>query len=131
GKRQLPLTHFSRTVHKMKKQVPADFGADDNGRARVLRYWMDERDSAALYLALAALERNPRLSRVFSKLAASEREHCAFWEERLQSQGRSVPEFRPSLRTRIVIALARRFGVAFVIPSITVRELADRDRYSA
>jgi VIT1/CCC1 family predicted Fe2+/Mn2+ transporter len=114
----------------MKKRVPVDFGAHDNATARVLRYWMDERDSAALYLALAALERNPRLSRVFGKLAASEREHCAFWEKRLHSQGRSVPEFRPSLRTRILIALARRFGVAFVIPSITVRELADRDRYS-
>lgn len=96
----------------------------------MLRNWIDERDSAALYLALAAIERNPHLSRVFGKLAASEREHCAFWEERLRSSGRSVPEFRPSLRTRILVVLAQRFGVAFVIPSITARELADRDRYS-
>jgi VIT1/CCC1 family predicted Fe2+/Mn2+ transporter len=41
-----------------------------------------------------------------------------------------MPVFRVSLRTRILTGLARRFGVAFVIPSIAVRELADRDRYS-
>ena len=30
----------------------------------------------------------------------------------------------------MLIQLARRFGVAFVVPSIATRELADRDRYS-
>jgi hypothetical protein len=42
----------------------------------------------------------------------------------------SMPVFRVALRTRIVAELARRFGVAFVIPSITAREFVDRDRYS-
>src|SRR5438477_473239 len=37
-------------------------------RARFLRNWRDERDSAALYGALAALERNPRLRRVLARL---------------------------------------------------------------
>src|SRR5712691_2727261 len=63
----------------MKKRLPAVSVVNDNAAARMLRNWMDERDSAALYLALAALECNPRLSRVFGKLAASEREHGAFW----------------------------------------------------
>lgn len=98
--------------------------------ARMRRNWKDERDSAALYEALARIEPNPRLSGVFSKLASSEREHCRYWEDRLRSLGHEVPPFRPSLRTRVMTALARRFGVAFVIPTITARELADRDRYS-
>jgi len=94
------------------------------------RNWQDERNSAALYQALARIEPNPRISRVFGKLAAAELEHCRFWEDRLQSLGHPVPPFRPSLRTRILTGLARRFGVAFVIPTITARELADRDRYA-
>jgi len=96
-----------------------------------LRNWRDERDSAALYAALAAAERNPRLSRVFGKLAAAEREHAEFWEQQLRQSGIAVPEFRSSARTRLMATLARRFGAGFVIPSITARELADRDRYLA
>jgi vacuolar iron transporter family protein len=98
---------------------------------RVLRNWQEERDSAELYAALAAAERNPRLSNVFGKLAADERDHASIWEQRLQAAGVPVPDYRPSARTRLVAALARRFGVNFVIPSITARELADRDRYSS
>ena len=97
---------------------------------RVLHNWQQECDSAALYEALAEVEGNPRLRRVFGKLAASEHEHAAYWEQRLRSQGRPVPRFRPSLRTRIMAELARKFGVAFVIPSITARELADQEKYS-
>ena len=95
-----------------------------------LRSWRDERDSAAVYEALASIERNPRLSRLFQKLAAAEHEHSAFWQQRLAAMGQAAPTYRPSLRTRILVELARRFGVAFVIPSITARELADRDRYA-
>jgi len=98
--------------------------------ARILRNWKEECDSAALYEALASIERNPRLGRVFSKLADSEREHSAYWETRLRELGHTVPSFRPSLRTRMLIQLARQFGVALVAPSIATRELADRDRYS-
>ena len=99
-------------------------------RARFLRNWRDERDSAALYGALAALERNPRLSRVFARLAEAERQHSAYWERRLHESGQTVPKFRPSLRARLMMQLARQFGVAFVVPSITTRELADHQRYS-
>src|SRR5215472_2483973 len=103
---------------------------DRHEQARIQLNWNDERDSAALYGALASIERNPRLVRVFTKLADSEREHSEYWEARLRDQGQVVPKFRPSLRTRMLILLARQFGVAFVVPSIATRELADRDRYS-
>jgi VIT1/CCC1 family predicted Fe2+/Mn2+ transporter len=48
----------------------------------------------------------------------------------LLEQGQTVPKFLPSMRTRLLIQLARRFGVALIVPSIATRELADRDRYS-
>jgi VIT1/CCC1 family predicted Fe2+/Mn2+ transporter len=98
---------------------------------RAKRNWIGERNSAALYRSLTAMEPSPRLRHIFASLAASEDEHSTFWEERLRSQGHPVPQFRPSLSTRIHLELARRFGVAFVIPSITIGELKDRDRYAA
>lgn len=97
---------------------------------RMARNWKDECDSAALYDALARIERNPRLTEVFRKLADSEREHAAYWQEQLRSQGLTVPQFQPSLRTRTMVRLAKQFGVAFVLPSITSRELADHGRYA-
>jgi vacuolar iron transporter family protein len=97
---------------------------------RVLRNWKDECDSAALYESLASIESNPRLSVIFRQLAASEFEHAQFWADQLRAQGCPVPVFHPSYSTRILAGLARRFGVAFVVPNITARELADHDRYS-
>ena len=96
---------------------------------RILRNWREERDSATLYEALGAIEQNPRLSQVFRKLAESENEHAQHWERRLRCEGLTIPQYRAALRVRMMIRLARRFGVAFVLPSITTRELADRDRY--
>jgi VIT1/CCC1 family predicted Fe2+/Mn2+ transporter len=103
---------------------------DQREHERVLGNWLDELNGAALYDALGALEKDQRLRRVFGKLAASEREHAAFWEERLRASGKPLPEFRPSLRTRTLVLLARLFGTAFVIPSVTAAEFADRDKYA-
>jgi VIT1/CCC1 family predicted Fe2+/Mn2+ transporter len=97
---------------------------------RVLGNWRDERNGAALYEALAATEKDARLARIFGKLAASEREHAAYWETRLRANGCAVPAFSPSLRVRVLAALARVFGSAFVIPSVTAGEIKDRDKYA-
>jgi vacuolar iron transporter family protein len=96
---------------------------------RLLRNWQAECDSAALYEALACGAREAQEALEYAQLAAKEREHARFWETRLAQDGQPVPAFRPSLQTRFLILLARWFGVGFVIPSITVREMADRDQY--
>jgi VIT1/CCC1 family predicted Fe2+/Mn2+ transporter len=97
---------------------------------RILGNWHDERDGAALYEELAKIERNPRLSKVFTKLAASEIEHAEFWEQRMRAAGVAIPRYRSSLRVRVLAGLARLFGPAFVIPSVTAREYADRNKYA-
>lgn len=104
-------------------------GAITKDQAR--KYWQDERDSATLYEAFAALETDPRLSRLYGKLAASELRHCELWADRLRASGAPPPAYRPSVRTRILAQLARRLGVAFVVPTVAARELAERDRYAA
>jgi vacuolar iron transporter family protein len=96
---------------------------------RLRRNWRAEQESAALYGAFAQFESDPRQRRMYENLASSERRHAAFWEERLRSAGQGIPAFRPSLRTLVLIQLARILGVAFVVPSVIAREMKDRDDY--
>jgi vacuolar iron transporter family protein len=98
--------------------------------ARLLRNWRAEHDSAELYEAFARLERDPPQRRLYLELAGAERRHAAFWEQRLEAAGQAIPAFRASLRTRILIQLARYLGVGFVVPSVIAREMRDRDEYT-
>lgn len=98
--------------------------------ARLLRNWRDELDSAALYAALAQIERDPQQRDVYQELESAERRHALFWEERLRAAGQTIPPFHAALRTRILILLARRLGIGFVVPSVIVREMKDRDAYA-
>jgi VIT1/CCC1 family predicted Fe2+/Mn2+ transporter len=98
--------------------------------SRWLRNWRAEHDSAALYAALAHFDRDPRQREVYQQLASAERRHAQFWETRLRSAGRNIPTFRPSLRTTLLIQLARRLGSGFVMPSVIAREMRDRDEYT-
>jgi len=111
-------------------QPEADSDADASEFARLLRNWQDEHDSALLYDALAELEPDADHRNAYRELAAAERAHADFWQGRMLSLGYRIPRFRPRLRTRLLIQLARRFGVGFVVPSITVREMKDRDHYA-
>jgi VIT1/CCC1 family predicted Fe2+/Mn2+ transporter len=103
---------------------------DSRERARLLGNWRAERDSAALYAALARLEREPRARARYLDLSSSERRHAAFWEQRLRSQGFAVPAFRPAARVRVLILLARHFGIGFIVPSVIAREMKERDDYA-
>ncbi len=97
---------------------------------RLLGNFRSECDSAELYQALAVIERSSRLGSAFQRLAGQEREHAAFWARALRASNYIVVQPRASLRTRLVVRAAQRFGVSFVIPWITARELQDRYRYA-
>lgn len=88
-----------------------------------------EIDGAALYRALARIERNPALSEVYARLAASEEQHAELWRAKLRELGVTELPKGPAWRTRILIWLAERFGPAFVLPTISAREQADASRY--
>lgn len=88
-----------------------------------------EVDSAALYRALAQAEQNPQLSQIYNKLAAVEEEHAAFWARELEKAGHRVPELKPSLRSRVLSFLARRFGPGLVLPTVNTLEQIDSGQY--
>ncbi len=117
----------------VKRRAPSEnqAAAAEADRRRLLRHWSAEQDSAALYAALSQSESDAEQRRTYGALAAAERTHAALWERRLRAAGQSVPRYRPSLRTRLLIRLARWLGAGFVAPSIAVREMKDRDHYAS
>ncbi|MFC6733079.1 VIT1/CCC1 family protein [Haladaptatus sp. DYSN1] len=98
-------------------------------RARYLANWQDEIDSASLYRTIAASEPQPQLAEVYARLAETEAEHAAFWAEKAETAGGTLPPERPSWRARTLGWLARRFGPNLILPTLTAAENAGRSSY--
>jgi VIT1/CCC1 family predicted Fe2+/Mn2+ transporter len=87
--------------------------------------WLDEMRSAYLYEVMAEVERGTPRADLFEGLAREARDQAALWAK--SAQPASVPEYRPDLRTRIVAALARRYGpraMRGVLAAMKVRGLS-------
>jgi vacuolar iron transporter family protein len=110
----------------MKGQMP-----EDNPRRRYTANLQGEVDSAALYRTLAQAEKNPQLAQVYRRLAAIEEAHAEYWKNHIEAIDHQVPNLRPGFRTRALAWLARRFGPAFVLPSIDTLEHLDSGSYDA
>jgi VIT1/CCC1 family predicted Fe2+/Mn2+ transporter len=89
----------------------------------------EEIDSASTYAAMAGIEPVDKLAEVYRRLAAAEEAHIAFWEQKLRDAGGKVPSRRASLRARLTVWLARRFGTQSVIPALTMKEQSGRHDY--
>ncbi len=87
-----------------------------------LEFRQDELSSAAIYDALASIEKDERIRKVYEKMAAVERKHAKNWEEKLQAEGVQPPPFKPSFRVRLLIWLAKRFGPEMILPSLQAME---------
>ncbi|MEI5582345.1 MULTISPECIES: VIT1/CCC1 transporter family protein [unclassified Agromyces] len=92
------------TTHQ-PQSTPAD-------RARWKRYLADERAEAAVYRELAA-RREGEEREILLALAAAEGRHEAHWLALLGGDDDGMP--RADIRTRLLGALARRFGSIFVL----------------
>ncbi|HVM21112.1 MAG TPA: VIT1/CCC1 family protein [Egibacteraceae bacterium] len=99
---------------------------DDTGRFR--RLWADEKAAAHLYRGLAALSDGDDRA-LFDELAATEERHAEHWAQLLHDAGVEPGRARLPLRTVVLLWLARRLGVARVLPAVIRAERSDRDRY--
>ena len=104
---------------------------EDDPQHRYSANLQGEVDSAELYKTLSETEKNPQLSQVYSRLAAVESAHAEFWKKQIAALGQRVPRLRPGFRTRALAWLARRFGPAFVLPTVNTLEHLDSGSYSA
>jgi VIT1/CCC1 family predicted Fe2+/Mn2+ transporter len=104
--------------------------ADRQPIQQMRRSLQAERDDAALYEALAGIERHPGRREVFRELAAVERRHAVIWEQKLREAGVDPGADRPARRVRIIAWLARRFGVTAVLPLVGGLERDAGTRYA-
>ena len=103
---------------------------EDKTNSRYLENWQDERNSAALYQALAEIEKNPQLKEIYRRMGQAEEKHSVFWETKLRASNQPIPaRYTPSWRTRVLIFLAKRFGPKFVLPTISTMEQMDSHSY--
>lgn len=96
---------------------------------RYLENWNDERNSAVLYSFLADNEKDPRLSEVYHRLAATEVRHADRWERLIKENGGKIPSFKPTWRTNTLCWLAKNFGVEMVLPTVVGLEDKGSDGY--
>ena len=88
-----------------------------------------EVDGSALYRAMATSEHDRSLASVYVKLAEAEERHAALWEAKLRDAGVWSGPPRPSWRSRVLAAVAGRFGAGAVAATIAGREAKDRRAY--
>jgi VIT1/CCC1 family predicted Fe2+/Mn2+ transporter len=99
-------------------------------RRRLIENLIDEMNGAALYDSLAKAERDERLAEVYRRLAQVERRHADRWRKKLEDAGETLPDFKPSWRTRILGWVARRAGTGAVLPSVQQFERTDTNKYA-
>jgi VIT1/CCC1 family predicted Fe2+/Mn2+ transporter len=88
-----------------------------------------EVDSAAVYRAMAAAEKNEQLASVYERLATVEERHLQFWEDRLRAINAPVRDRSPSWRARLMSFLACRIGPGVVLPTVANFEHVDQAGY--
>jgi VIT1/CCC1 family predicted Fe2+/Mn2+ transporter len=90
--------------------------------------WYHEKESAWLYLQVAAAEPDPRKSRLFLQLSATAEHQAAKW---VVASGQSPDRiFMPTVRARIVARLIRRFGPRSLRPVLAAMKLRGLSIYS-
>jgi VIT1/CCC1 family predicted Fe2+/Mn2+ transporter len=97
--------------------------------ARYRANLQSEIDSAALYRAMQAAEKDAQTSEVYGRLAAVEETHADFWRKRLAAAGVRPGGHSPGLRARALMWVARRFGPKTVLPVVVTLENMDREAY--
>jgi VIT1/CCC1 family predicted Fe2+/Mn2+ transporter len=88
-----------------------------------------EIDGAAMYRAMAELEKQPQRAEIYRRLASVEESHAQFWRTHLAEAGMYADPPPPGWRVRLLIWIARRFGPDLVLPTLQTLEEMDRDHY--
>jgi VIT1/CCC1 family predicted Fe2+/Mn2+ transporter len=102
---------------------------DDLQRFRANR--QDEIDSAAQYRAMAEVEPDEGVARIYRELAAVEEKHITFWETQLHARGVDPGPRRPSWRARVLAWTARKHGARMILPTVAQHEAAGRNDYAS
>jgi vacuolar iron transporter family protein len=90
-----------------------------------------EQEGALLYQELANTQQDAHLVELYRRLSESEQRHASIWAKRLQAAGQPVPTYTLDVRMRLLVWMAKRFGVSSVLPIIRRRERGTSREYEA
>lgn len=90
----------------------------------------DESGSAALYAALAEVEKNDKLKEVYTRMSAVEKKHADHWAALIKEASGAEPVWKPTWRIRSLLWLARRFGPGMVLPAMQNMERTATSGYT-
>ncbi|MBI3291881.1 MAG: VIT1/CCC1 transporter family protein [Elusimicrobia bacterium] len=91
--------------------------------------FLEESSSRWMYLALATMDHRLERAELLRRLADYEDRHATLWVHLLQSLHRPVPPATELVEHKILVALARLFGVAAVLPVVHKSEVAGIAKY--
>ena len=91
--------------------------------------YIKEQEGIALYRAMAKAEKESNRAEIFEKLAVAEEHHAARWAKLLEDNGVSVPQYKPSLRVKLLGWVSRSIGTQHVLPVVSGFESRDQGAY--
>lgn len=95
----------------------------------ILNAYKDERASALLYETLADIEKDARIAEVYQRIAKTELKHAEKWVHQAKDAGLKLEEYKPDLRTRVLIRLGKRFGPSMILPAMQGMEKSGSRAY--
>jgi VIT1/CCC1 family predicted Fe2+/Mn2+ transporter len=94
--------------------------------------WLEEKQSAWLYRALARAERDTRIAALFGSLSDAAESQALIWAQTAAHAGQALPDaFEPSPRARLVAGLARRIGPRRMRPALAALKVRGLSAYTA
>lgn len=100
-------------------------------KQRYYEFYLDEMNSATIYEALAHMVKDERITEVYRRMAEIEKKHARKWANLYSEDGLQLPPFKPALRTRIMIWLAKRIGPEAILPGLQAMEKDGASTYMA
>ncbi len=97
---------------------------------KYLAFWNEELNTSYLYKQIARKYGESPLASVYEKMADVETRHADRWASTITKDGGTLPEFKVSLRTKVLAWMVNRFGPASVLPSLQVGEQNGADAYA-
>ncbi|HXZ05894.1 MAG TPA: ferritin family protein, partial [Ktedonobacteraceae bacterium] len=73
--------------------------------------YLAEQEGSNLYTSLAQTEKDPHLAELYQRMAETEQRHAGIWADYLRKSGETVPTYSAGWRIRMIIWLAKHFGV--------------------
>jgi VIT1/CCC1 family predicted Fe2+/Mn2+ transporter len=95
----------------------------------LVRNYREEVSSRWTYATLAENDHDVGRSILFKSLAGYEEKHAQIWATLLRKLNMPIPHAGPSIDHRILVRLARVFGVSFVMPFLHREEVNGIERY--